>query len=182
MLNRAKFYFDHIPRSAKYAVGVTLFVLLAVAQLTLFAASPQTQRLQSRTSDQLQLQTALPTLTGWKNYEDDSLGFSIQYPTNWHDTGEQLHLKKRCFAANPGSAVYNTPIFCVEINPWVEVSPVEFPTIDRAAGQAFFQNLLNRATGNQPAQVAGNRQYTIVREYRVADSPAIERIETDSPG
>lgn len=127
--------------------------------------------------------TPRPVSPGWQTYTDDKLDFSIQYPINWYesDLSKSPSFKGRCFGDNSEGPMYSTADFCVDLNPWVRPSSLEGNASNVSeAQQGFFQELANREVG-QPLVVNTN-QYTVVRHFEIANSPAIERIETDAPG
>ena len=127
--------------------------------------------------------TPHPAPPGWQTYSDEQLGFSIQYPTSWYKFGlsKSSSFKGKCFGDNSEGPMYSTADFCVDLNPWVRPSSLEGNASNASeAQQEFFQELASREVG-QPLVVNTN-QYTVVRHFEIAGSPAIERIETDAPG
>lgn len=115
-----------------------------------------------------------------KRYTDRNLGFSVDFPADWHLLEWPGWKDGACFGANPGEVVFNTPQVCVDLRPWVTYAVDQLPSRTAEAQQTFFTNLLIRPVGVPTEE--GAFIVTVSRHLDLYDAPAVEFVRTNNPG
>jgi hypothetical protein len=177
-----------ISRTTKAIIGLVLLIVFIVilssvftSQISIFVEEPLVPGSQPTSVSSLATVAQTELMQGWKVYRSEQLGFSIQYPENWHevDPSHFPYLRRQCFSPIPDDLLAK-PQFCVEISPFVI-----FPGLGGLASdtsttqQEFFQALASRHIGRTVTE--GGISSTVVRNYQLVASPAVEVIEMNSP-